>query len=187
MESVKGKKHQMNCTAPGRFNILFAVLSAPVFTICCVLSSSCVNAEVRVLGSTSILNVEAKNASFGEIVNAINTTLSLHISFSPALNQIITGTYTGPLQRIFSRMLDDRNYMIKTSGNQMEIVLLGADRASLHSAKNFERSKMPVSQLSVKTDSALADEDNSSSDGTHWGAGSTVQYGQQSPGTPKSE
>ena len=85
-----------------------------------------VSAEVRVTGQAGVLTVEAHEASVEEVMVALRTSLNLQIHTSGVPNHVITGTYTGSLQRVVARLLDGQNYVMRSFTDHVEIVVFGA-------------------------------------------------------------
>lgn len=96
---------------------------ASIVAIACFMSLNVALAEVRVSGSKDAMTVQAKNASLEDIIAAVNDTLHVKISVAPASNIPITGTYSGPLRRVFVRMLAGQDFILNSSGDRMTIIL----------------------------------------------------------------
>jgi type II secretory pathway component GspD/PulD (secretin) len=87
------------------------------------MSSSIAFADVRVSGSKDVMTVQAKDASLDDIISAVNAALHVKITVAPASNIPITGTYSGPLRRVFARMLAGQDFILNSSGDRMTIIL----------------------------------------------------------------
>lgn len=74
-----------------------------------------VRAEVRVSGQADALIVETREASVAEVLAALRTSFNLQYRISGALNRVMTGTYTGSLQRVIARLLEGHNYVMQSS------------------------------------------------------------------------
>src|SRR5664279_127104 len=84
-----------------------------------------VRAEVRVTGQADALTVEAHEASVEEVLAALRTSFNLQIQTSGVPNHVITGTYSGSLQRVVARLLDGQNYVMRSFTDHVEIVVIG--------------------------------------------------------------
>jgi type II secretory pathway component GspD/PulD (secretin) len=103
----------------------FIALSCRVFLVAFVylMSLDVARASVHVSGSRDAVTVQAKNASLEEIIAAINSTLNLKVSVVPVVQIPITGTYSGPVRRVFARMLAGHDFVLNSSGDRLKIIL----------------------------------------------------------------
>ena len=88
-----------------------------------------VRAEVRVSGQADALIVETREASVEEILAALRASFNLHYRISGALNRVITGTYSGSLQRVVARLLEGHNYVMQASAGGGELIIFGPGAA----------------------------------------------------------
>jgi hypothetical protein len=111
----------------GSFHLSMRMIGVPCraffVAIACFASLSVARAEVQVSGSRDAVTVQANNASLGDIIVAINSTLNVKISVAPAINIPITGTYSGTLRRVFARMLAGHDFILNSSGDRMTIIV----------------------------------------------------------------
>ena len=87
-----------------------------------------VRAEVRVSGQADAVIVETREATVDEVLAALHTSFNLHYRTSGALNRVLTGTYTGSLQRVIARLLEGHNYVMQASAGDggLLVFALGA-------------------------------------------------------------
>jgi hypothetical protein len=84
-----------------------------------------VRAEVRVSGQADAVIVEAREASVEEVLAALRASFNLHYRTSGTLNRVMTGTYTGSLQRVIARLLEGHNYVMQSSAGGGELIVVG--------------------------------------------------------------
>jgi hypothetical protein len=84
----------------------------------------CARAEVRVQGSAGDVRVEAHGASVAEILAALGEHYAVHYRGTP-VGSDRTATFEGPLRRVVVQVLEGNNYVIRTRGNGLDVILLG--------------------------------------------------------------
>ena len=85
------------------------------------------SAEVRVVESGSGgVTIDARSATVREVLEALSESRTIRFTASDALSQVITGTYSGPLPRVLSRILDGYDHVIQSTASGMRINILGA-------------------------------------------------------------
>jgi uncharacterized protein (DUF2342 family) len=82
-------------------------------------------AATEVHGQKDDLQIDAKNASIREILDALAAKYSLTYKLPPNINRVITGRYTGALSQILRRVLDGNDFIIKASEDGVEVVVFG--------------------------------------------------------------
>src|ERR1035441_4620638 len=80
-------------------------------------------AEVRVQGPVEDIRLEARDATVEEILAALRARFELHYR-GTTLNRRVTANYEGPLRRILARVLDGYDYVVKTNGANIEVIVL---------------------------------------------------------------
>jgi len=88
----------------------------------------CAGAEVWVQGSAGDVRVEARGASVAEILTALGERYAVRYRGTP-VGTDLTATFEGPLRRVVVRVLAGNDYVIKTGGDGLEVILLGPERA----------------------------------------------------------
>ena len=82
-------------------------------------------AEVRLSGTQDRVVLETNSAPISEIVTAMRTAFGIEVALSGTTPKKFTGTYSGPIRQIFSRLLAGEDYILHTTSDGMIIVLLG--------------------------------------------------------------
>jgi hypothetical protein len=85
----------------------------------------CASAEVRLSGTTDDLALWAREATLAEILSGIHSTFGAPITLTGSTARRFTGSYTGSLHHVLSRLLDGENYTIGWSPAGMRIAILG--------------------------------------------------------------
>src|SRR5262245_16997162 len=95
-------------------------------------STACARAEVSIHGNGALVHLEASNAPIDEVLSALESTFSIRHRTSVPLDKAISGTYTGPLRRVLSRLLDGFNYYVAdTAEGTIEITVVGRPGAAV--------------------------------------------------------
>lgn len=123
-----------------------------------------VGAEVRVSGQADALIVETREASVEEILAALRASFNLHYRTSDALNRVVTGTYTGSLQRVVARLLEGQNYVLQSSagGGRLIVIGPGAAGSSVSASRHQVVADAEQRQLPTKAPSPAVPERNAS-------------------------
>jgi hypothetical protein len=84
-------------------------------------------AEVRVTdaGDGKIV-IEAHDATVREILDALGGSRTIRFQASDALSRAVTGTYTGTLPRVLSRILAGYDHVIRSTRSGLQIDIVGA-------------------------------------------------------------
>jgi hypothetical protein len=84
-------------------------------------------AEVRIVDARADrLVIEAKDATVREVLDALSKSQKLQIETS-ALAGNVTGTYSGPLQRVLLRLLNGYDVVIRSSPAGLKLTVFSAD------------------------------------------------------------
>lgn len=86
-------------------------------------------AEVQLSGTRDSVAMQTDNASMAEILSELSSTFKLRIELTGSSVRRFTGAYSGSLRRVLSRLLDGEDYVIRSAGDGINIVLLGPKRA----------------------------------------------------------
>jgi hypothetical protein len=126
---------------PGLRSRTFHPVSRPVVTMAAFLavfgSFLCLMsragwAETRVWMEADAMHLHAENARLSEVLAAISAQFKVLYPSHPSLERPISGTYSGTLRHVLSRILDRSNYVLRFSGEEVEIKIFdvqnGADR-----------------------------------------------------------
>jgi hypothetical protein len=92
-------------------------------------------AEVRVtdIGGGS-LTVEAHDATVQQILDMIGQSRPIRFQASEALSRHVTGTYSGTLPRVLSRILDGYDHVIRTTASGLQIDVVSAAQSAKFAA-----------------------------------------------------
>jgi hypothetical protein len=83
-------------------------------------------AEVTVTGTVAAAQISASNEPVGKVLAAVAQAFRIRYSTSIALDDVVSGTYSGALGAVMSSLLSRYNYVIKYDGGTADIVVLGA-------------------------------------------------------------
>jgi hypothetical protein len=83
------------------------------------------HASVQVHGDISALRVDCTDASVADVMAALELALKIRYHTTAPLEGTVHGSYSGSLGRVLSSVLDDYNYVVKTSGQTVEVVVVG--------------------------------------------------------------
>jgi hypothetical protein len=90
-----------------------------------IVTASTVHAEVRVNGDASALQVVATQSNVAEVLSALESAFRLRVNTPMVLDRAVSGTFTGSLAQILSRMLQDCNYFIRWQATEIEVTVIG--------------------------------------------------------------
>ena len=83
------------------------------------------NAEVRVSGQANALVVETRGATLNEVLSALRASVQFQYRGTEGLNGVVSGTYTGSLSRVVTRLLEGHDYVMHVSANNLELIVFG--------------------------------------------------------------
>jgi hypothetical protein len=109
-------------------------------------------AAAEVQGRLDDMQVQAENATVGEVLNALSGKFKFSYKLSPNLTRPITGTYVGPFRQVLGRVLDGHDYIVNDSDAGIELVVLGASNplaVSPITANNNEGNAVRVTPAAV--------------------------------------
>lgn len=90
----------------------------------CLLQLSYARAEVQVSGSKEVVVIEAKRASLGEVIAALNSVLKMHIYVKPEIQNLFNGHYSGTLPQVLRRMLQGYDYVFWDRGGRQLLSII---------------------------------------------------------------
>jgi hypothetical protein len=103
-----------------------------------LLFSTAAYARVQVSGSRAAVIIQAENASFRDVISAINRQIKTRINLRGAVAPRITGTYIGTLSHALARMLDGYNYVMDSKDGVTALTILRPDaRGGIPANKAF--------------------------------------------------
>jgi hypothetical protein len=96
-----------------------------------VCAAAPVAAEVRVTDAGGDeLVIVAHDATVREILDALGQTRTISFRNSDALSRPVTGTYSGTLRRVLSRILDGYDHVIRSTSSGLQIDVVGAAQSA---------------------------------------------------------
>jgi hypothetical protein len=86
-------------------------------------------ADVQVSGSHDRLVVQVKQASLSEILSAMESAIHIKIDLTGSNIRRFTGTYSGSIRRVLSRLLDATDYVIEPAGDSLHVRIVSVAEA----------------------------------------------------------
>ena len=83
------------------------------------------HAQVRAEGRPDVVHLEVSGAPLGDVLEVLQTKFNLRYRTSDALDQPVTGTFNGPLQRITARLLEGYDFAMKVTPEGVDVLVLG--------------------------------------------------------------
>lgn len=115
-----------------------------------IVTAGTVHAEVRVNGDAGALRVVATQSNVAEVLSALESSFRLRVNTPMVLDRAVSGTFTGSLAQILSRMLHDYNYIIRWQATEIEVtvIALQGDRAVAVAPPRLPTGSSPALSLS---------------------------------------
>ena len=89
-------------------------------------------ADVDVRGTRASVHVVAHNAKVSEVLRALTETLeSFGCKETASLDDVISGSYTGPVDDVLRRILRGYDYIITSRGTAMDILVVGKSAGAI--------------------------------------------------------
>lgn len=88
------------------------------------------HAEIRVSGQPSAVVLEIRDARLDDVIRALQASFRFGYRSTAALDTVVSGSYSGPLRSVISRLLQDHNFLIRSSQHDMEVVVYGSQNAT---------------------------------------------------------
>src|SRR5262249_3504685 len=80
-------------------------------------------AEVLVSGTRDGIKIEISDASVEEVLAALGAKFALRYRSGAPLDKRLTGTHQGSLQRVVRRVLDGYDFVVRTSGEGVDVAV----------------------------------------------------------------
>jgi hypothetical protein len=80
---------------------------------------------LRVQGDGTAVRLDARQVTVGQALDALAAAFNLSYRTSTALDEVLSGTYVGPLGRVIARILDGYNYAIRRENGEMNVMIFG--------------------------------------------------------------
>ncbi len=83
----------------------------------------CVHAEILVQGNARDVRLDVHDATVAEILDALGERFALRYR-GPTGGAGLTAVFEGPLRRVVARVLNGYNYIIASSGEGLDVIVL---------------------------------------------------------------
>ncbi len=90
-----------------------------------IATAGSLHAEVRVNGNAGAVQVAATRSNVAEVLSALENACGLRVKASIALDRAVSGTFTGSLTQVLSRVLQGYDYIIRREATEIEVTLIG--------------------------------------------------------------
>lgn len=78
---------------------------------------------VRIKGDAKALELDVHQTRLADVLTALGR-FNIQVRSPVALNDMIDGTYAGPLGRVLARLLADYNYAIKQGDAEIDVIIV---------------------------------------------------------------
>jgi hypothetical protein len=99
------------------------VLSVIMVSLVVAAYAASARAEIRVEGSAANVHVNARDATAADVLAALTERFGLRVRGTVG-DRRIDSDFDGPLRRVIARVLDGYNYVIRTRGDGLEVMVL---------------------------------------------------------------
>ena len=107
---------------------LLPLVASRRLAVALVLASTLVpaaRAEVHVEGNPAAVRVTTSRDSIGDVLSALGAAFNVQHRSAITLDAAANPTYAGPIERVIANLLDGFNYIVRKSGGETEIIVLG--------------------------------------------------------------
>lgn len=80
---------------------------------------------LRVQGNATAVRLDARQVTVGQALDALAASFNISYRTSTALDEVLSGTYVGPLGHVIARILDGYNYAIRRENGEVEVMIFG--------------------------------------------------------------
>ena len=118
---------RQQCSRSARLKGSFALCWLVLGT---VLYPGFAHAGTEIRGAADAMYLRVEDATLSEVLAALSNEFKLKYPSQQTVDRILSGTYSGTLRHVLTRILDGSNYIIRFSDEDIEIkVLASANRA----------------------------------------------------------
>ncbi len=103
-------------------------------------------AEIRVEGPASDVHIDARDATVGDVLAALAERFGLRVRGSVG-DRRISADFDGSLRQVITRVLDGYNYVIRTRGDGMEVMVLSTSSPHAMPAPIYSPPTYPAAKL----------------------------------------
>jgi hypothetical protein len=100
---------------------------AALAAVLLLLASADAQAALHISGTRASMTVEADNTSLRDVLEALKQSFGLRYHAADRLDEPISGTYSGSLQRVLSRLLTEHDYVIRPTAGAIDVTILASD------------------------------------------------------------
>jgi len=86
-------------------------------------------AEVHLSGTPDRIVLQANDATMPDILAALRSAFDLEVKLKGTTARTFTGVYSGPVRQVLSRLLTGENYVLRSAGDGMSMILFGSSAA----------------------------------------------------------
>jgi hypothetical protein len=87
--------------------------------------STASRAEINVEGTATAMRVTTSQDRMSDMLSALGAAFNVRYRTAVGLDDVVSGTYSGSLRQVLSRLLDDYNYVIRTDQDTIDVVVVG--------------------------------------------------------------
>lgn len=127
-------------TAVSRHTRFMSLLLGSVVLAAGLVCAVRADAQAIVSGAENDVTIEAHDTSLQDVLAALGARFGLRYRNVSALDRRINGTYGGSLRGVVARLLDGYDYVMKTDGGRIEVIVLGAANSRAMPAATRRRS-----------------------------------------------
>jgi hypothetical protein len=80
---------------------------------------------LRVHGDATAVRLDARQVTVAQALDALAASFNISYRTSTALDEVLSGTYVGPLGHVIARILDGYNYAIRRENGEVEVMIFG--------------------------------------------------------------
>jgi hypothetical protein len=81
--------------------------------------------SLRVQGDATAVRLDARQVTVRQALDALAASFNISYRTSTALDEVLSGSYAGPLGRVIARILDGYNYAIRRENGEVEVMVFG--------------------------------------------------------------
>jgi hypothetical protein len=108
----------------------------------CLLNVGPAFALTDIQGAADDLRVKAEDATIVEILDALSGRFKFTYTVRSHSGRTLNGTYSGTLSETLARVLDGNDYIVASSVNSLDIVVLGPSNTAIGVAQLPQRSQI---------------------------------------------
>jgi len=105
------------------------MLAGVAYGSACILMIGLLNAptkaETILAGDKADLRLAISDASVAEVLSALEAKYDLSFRARAPLDHRLSGSYSGSLERVVSRLLNGYDFIIKTEAEHLEVTVIG--------------------------------------------------------------